>query len=583
MEASQENLQAHLGKASTLLRAPRRMPPPPTLTFFSFPATAEAALHREYHKALLRIPIVPILFLALWGIAVYFLRASLNADVFGTVLDTRQQAGQISGSEDAAADCGEDDASPPPPPSPRHIILSALTLLATLFWCFVVWCGLLGGSVEGAVFSFYGVIPLVLIVLPAGGCYSSGGGAGRASGAPSHYNPKDCFLCSSTFFRVLWPTGARRGSTPPFVEIFVADALTSLSKAISDCGLVAAVVLSQSALFGEAAQQGSGLETRFLLPLVLPPLLGSIPYVIRIRQVLLALRAATAAAERRNHMINLAKYAANFPGIWLQAVLTSLPPVAGQSAFGAISGQSAVPPPMGMGFVGSLVWALGFYHPHGSPSVLLADVPVDRRALERAVLFLGFASGVFSFLWDVQVDWGLSTVGSEIFATPRSTLAALSEPPADAYAPPSPKSTSSLISPTSPVPSKSSHEASMSSSGASSELSSTVYFQNRNQMCGLRRQLLFGSLSSSDPRANTTSLWMYHGAVAFNLVARLASALLNLTDIPTLAKLRGIDLNLLLQVLEVLRRSIWSVFRIEWECIKKALDLGGSAWHARHM
>ena len=76
---------------------------------------------------------------------------------------------------------------------------------------------------------------------------------------------------------------------------------------------------------------------------------------------------------------------------------------------------------------------------------------------------------------------------------------------------------------------------------------------------------------------------MYHGAVAFNLVARLASALLNLTDIPTLAKLRGIDLNLLLQVLEVLRRSIWSVFRIEWECIKKALDLGGSAWHARHM
>ena len=117
------------------------------------------------------------------------------------------------------------------------------------------------------------------------------------------------------------------------------------------------------------------------------------------------------------------------------------------------------------------------------------------------------------------------------------------------------------------------------------------------QVCGLRRQLLFGGAPAAaaaaaagsgggSSRGNSSvngGTWVYHTAVAFNLVARVASAMLNLTDIPSLAKLRGVDLSLLLQVLEVLRRSVWSVFRIEWECIKRAFEEGGSAWHGRHM
>lgn len=45
-----------------------------------------------------------------------------------------------------------DDAVPSAILSPRHIILSALFLLGVLVWCFVVWCGFLGGEIEGAVF-----------------------------------------------------------------------------------------------------------------------------------------------------------------------------------------------------------------------------------------------------------------------------------------------------------------------------------------------------------------------------------------------------------------------------------------------
>jgi hypothetical protein len=537
---------------------------------------------------------------------VYFLRASINADVLGAVLAPRRprartehQSGAGTGTE-GSGDCG--DYARASPPSPRHIILSALTLLATLFWCFVVWCGLLGGSVEGAVFAFYGVLPLALLVLPAGGCYSSGV-PGRACSPSPHNHSKGCFLCSSTIFRVMWPTSYEREGAPPFVEVFVADALTSLSKAISDCGLVASVVIARSVLplLRLRAASDNGVGPEIMLSLVLPPLLGSLPYLLRIAQVLLALRATTSAAERRNHFLNLAKYMANFPGIWLQAVLSSLPPAASHGAFGVIgmqiqsqhllgeSEQASFSPPPSMGFLGSLVWAFGFYHPHGSPSALLADVPVDRRALKRAVLVLGFASGLFSFLWDVQVDWGLSTAGTEIFATPRHRLAALAEPPGDMRAASLPKVSSSssvLSSPSSQIPSKPKSaldsETLLPSIGSLLE-TREAYVSDTRQTCGLRRQLLLGGLSSLDAKANSTSHWIYHGAVAFNLVARLASALLNLTDIPSIAKLRGIDLNLLLQVLEVLRRSVWSVFRIEFECIKKALEEGGSAWHGRHM
>ena len=32
----------------------------------------------------------------------------------------------------------------------------------------------------------------------------------------------------------------------------------------------------------------------------------------------------------------------------------------------------------------------------------------------------------------------------------------------------------------------------------------------------------------------------------------------------------GLSINLLAEVLEVVRRSVWSIFRIEWECIQSA-------------
>jgi hypothetical protein len=89
--------------------------------------------------------------------------------------------------------------------------------------------------------------------------------------------------------------------------------------------------------------------------------------------------------------------------------------------------------------------------------------------------------------------------------------------------------------------------------------------------CGLREQLLFRS-SSSNGGTSTEWAWFYHGCVVVNLFLRLVGALLGLSDIPSLARLRGIDLSLVLQALEVGRRCLWAVLRVEWEVIKTAKD-----------
>lgn len=80
------------------------------------------------------------------------------------------------------------------------------------------------------------------------------------------------------------------------------------------------------------------------------------------------------------------------------------------------------------------------------------------------------------------------------------------------------------------------------------------------------------------------SRWVYYVAMVLNLGGRLAGAVLGLTDIPAVAKLRGIDLALLLQGLEVARRAGWAVLRVEWEVVKTSDAHGSSdrSGHGRH-
>ena len=229
--------------------------------------------------------------------------------------------------------------------TPKHIMASALLLFAALMWCVFVWCGLLSGELEGALLAFFCVLPLVLVMLPMDVCrprctlrrpgLPTQARDGNANGsdslleAPSCDGLAGCFLCSNTMRRVFWPSSR---AVPPFLEVLMADALCSLSKVFADAGLVVAVLLkrllvSYPALLsplsfatssssgsdvdslssgGNSSNGSSGLDLPSTLSLVLPPLLASLPYLLRMQQLSVNLRRGD-ARDRPLHWINMAK------------------------------------------------------------------------------------------------------------------------------------------------------------------------------------------------------------------------------------------------------------------------------------
>lgn len=218
-----------------------------------------------------------------------------------------------------------------------------------------------------------------------------------------------------------------------------------------------------------------------MLFFLVPPIIACCPYLLRMRQIFIYLRVCE-PRERKSHLANVAKYLSNFPAIWCQAILISIPPST----------------TLGVGLNKSL----------------LVGWEVDRVWLEKVVLGLGFVSGTISFMWDTHMDWGLSTM----FGKTPWLRKSRSDTDAD----------------------------------------------ERPSAACLREVLLFRGVS------------FYRAAVVANLIGRLAGALLGLSEVPRLASLRGVDLSLLLQVLEVARRSLWVILRVEWECIKTSKTGGYS-------
>ena len=110
-------------------------------------------------------------------------------------------------------------------------------------------------------------------------------------------------------------------------QVFVADVLTSLSKAFADGGLVIATLLQRlsaqvylanpqlfnslaAALAGTTVERWGWLELEWgnLLALLLPPMLASMPYLLRMRQLVVARAVGSCGPNsRRNHGWNMIK------------------------------------------------------------------------------------------------------------------------------------------------------------------------------------------------------------------------------------------------------------------------------------
>jgi hypothetical protein len=146
----------------------------------------------------------------------------------------------------------------------------------------------LGWSVEAGVATFY-IVFLGLHYFPLG-----------SPGLESR----------SHFYRVL-RTCFMPGSTIAFAEILVADALCSLSKVFKDFGTSAVAMYSHF--------QGTEVVLYHDNAMILVAILASIPFAVRIRQCWVQLDSCSDKIAKVPVSLNIIKYFIGFPPIWLAA------------------------------------------------------------------------------------------------------------------------------------------------------------------------------------------------------------------------------------------------------------------------
>eukprot|EP00429_Kryptoperidinium_foliaceum_P000498 CAMPEP_0176010618 /NCGR_PEP_ID=MMETSP0120_2-20121206/4861_1 /TAXON_ID=160619 /ORGANISM="Kryptoperidinium foliaceum, Strain CCMP 1326" /LENGTH=427 /DNA_ID=CAMNT_0017343455 /DNA_START=56 /DNA_END=1335 /DNA_ORIENTATION=+ len=279
--------------------------------------------------------------------------------------------------------------------------------------------------------------------------------------------------------RALWrcicPDGGRE---VPFVEVLVADGLTSMAKVFFDLSLGACVAVSsldhpfstfsggsfldnmpaaQDIALGSnatsmvpAARSGLGAAMKQCRRQSVPFLFWALPFLIRARQCIVTSRHAPDTLSRDLQRVNLLKYLSALPVIF---------------------------------------FSLCYAH-SGSNMSWLIFMPDDFEAMWALSAVI---NSIFSFMWDLVMDWGLLQPGDK---------------------------------------------------------------QQSNW--GLRPVLLF------------RGVWgFYHICVVLNLVGR---TLWSLRWSPQANLFLGtFFLASFQQVAEVLRRCLWNVLRVEWECIKKGV------------
>lgn len=271
-----------------------------------------------------------------------------------------------------------------------------------------------------------------------------------------------------SLWRCLWQSTAHE---TPFIDVMVADGLTSLAKAFFDIGVgscllhrtgggvaffLNGVEISDVMPVGdlEEIRFQHGAPARSLLGSTLdacsrspaPFALWALPYLIRARQCIITARNSADEYPRRVQYANFAKY------------MTALP-----------------------------VIFFAFCHAHAS--VGAAWVPFEAGDLEVLWASAAFINSVFSAFWDLVFDWG-------------------------------------LLQP---------------------------------EWTGLRKTLLIKPIVPT-----------YHATILVNLIGR---SLWSWRWSASCASSGAFMCTYVQQVSEVLRRCLWNVFRVEWECVKRELYL----------
>ncbi|CAN0023270.1 unnamed protein product, partial [Heterosigma akashiwo] len=190
--------------------------------------------------------------------------------------------------------------------SPKSIAYYTFFLFVLLWICVFGVAPLAGPGSQYLSAIVFVASALVFSVLPSGSTFRA-----------------HCWYVARVLYFVFLP-----GSEVYFVEVFVADALTSISKVLADMGHLFWVVTIYSAQIQSRAQPilvgGSFSHQLFRC------LFASLPYFLRARQCSIARRGEQNKAKRRTHLLNHLKYLSAFPVIWTPVFQAALPPAHSQ-------------------------------------------------------------------------------------------------------------------------------------------------------------------------------------------------------------------------------------------------------------
>ncbi|KAL7536171.1 hypothetical protein ACHAWF_005392 [Thalassiosira exigua] len=214
----------------------------------------------------------------------------------------------------------------------------SLSLLLLLHLSSAAWIHVLGGSTIGAIFAFYAAVA-VGIALPL----PSTKWIRRALATVFHrtfelVNPR-CLCLQSGVPRAV-----------PFVDVFFADAMCSLSKVFFDWGML-----------WHLAWHYPDPVPMELHSIAIPSMAASLPYLIRARQCLVMHSVGTMKGDpkRYQHTLNAIKYS------------TSLWPL-------VVSAYQKV-----------------------------VESPEEKAKLERVLVALFVVNSTYSLAWDIVMDWGM--------------------------------------------------------------------------------------------------------------------------------------------------------------------------------
>jgi EXS family len=411
-----------------------------------------------------------------------------------------------------------------------RLVLLSVGLLLLLHLSYYWWIDIVGGGTIGAVGTFYiSVSTAIVLPLPATAWL-------RKATLITLYRTLELFrprCCSSNpppspTNSATTTDGSSTGSVAlprpiPFVDVFYADAMCSLSKVFFDWGMLFHMLLHYPNPVPAAAHN-----------ILIPSFAAAMPYLIRTRQCLIMYRYTSLQhdSHKHQHMANAIKYT------------TSIFPLC-LSAF-----QKTVSPALA-------------------------------ASLEPLLIFLLIVNSVYALYWDVVMDWGMMHDSSAVLARSASAMC-LARPHHPGSMDGLMKAASVHTSTTTSL------DGSDSYSDNSSTITATAVSSKEGGVFH-RGSATSGSSSSSSTSSSPLPL---HIQAASSPPASCIHTLLR-------SRLRfGVGLSVLIlaadiilrfgwtlrfydklfpsmdafilftQFLEVFRRALWNLLRVEWESIK---------------